>query len=200
MSDISNCGIVCPTDWVPLPIEPSDDVKGWAKATSARLCAQGAEAGYELDKRALRKDLRARADDSRSRAPFYAFALYPDGFDNSLATLEVDLIHPDETVPRITLDWLADAFSADDFGPPKISRTELDIGPAVRIRQNFAAADPPTGGPGILLETVTYGVLPTGTETALMLLVSWTVPGLSEEMEEAAANIVKTLTVDFDAS
>ncbi|MFF4347710.1 hypothetical protein [Streptomyces sp. NPDC001530] len=197
MSDIRTCGIVCPTDWVPIPVEPSDDIKGWAKAMAAQLSERSKAAGYELDKRTLRKDLRARADDSRSREPFYAFALYPDGFDTSLATLEVDLIHPDATVPRITLDWLADTFSAHDFGPPDISHTELPLGPAVRIRQNFAADDARPGGPGILLETLVYGVLPAGAESALVLLVSWTVPGIAEEMEEAAADIVRTLTVEL---
>ncbi len=46
------------------------------------------------------------------------------------------------------------------------------------------------------METLTYGVLSTGTESALMLLMSWTVPDLSEEMEKAADGIAETLTVD----
>jgi hypothetical protein len=165
--------------------------------TGRRRQALGQEHRYELDKSALRRDLLARAKDSRSREPFYAFAFYPDGFDAALAILEVDLIHPDATVPKITLDWLADTFSAHDFGPPQISRTELPIGPAVRIRQNFAADDPPADGAGILLETLTYGTLPTGAETAVMLLMSWTVPGLDAEMEEAADSMAQTLTVGF---
>ncbi|CAL9475819.1 hypothetical protein [Streptomyces sp. Tu 3180] len=197
MSDIRTCGIVVPTDWVPLPLEPSDDVKGWAKGTAAELRDRSKAAGYELDRSTLRRDLRARAEDSRSREPFYAFAFYPDGFDTALATLEVDLIYPDETVPRITLDWLAETFSADDFGTPEITRTELPVGPAVRIRQNFAADHPPSRGPGILMETLTYGVRPTGSEGAVMLLASWTVPGLTQEMEEAADSIAQTLTVEF---
>ncbi|MFF8230504.1 hypothetical protein [Streptomyces caelestis] len=197
MSEISACGIVVPTDWVPLPIEPSDDVKGWAKNTAAELRDRAKAAGHELDKRTLRKELQARADDSRSRDPFYAFAFFPDGFDTALAILEVDLIHPDETVPRITLDWLAQTFSADDFGPPQISRPELPVGPAVRIRQDFAADNPRRGGPGVLMETLTYGILPTGAESAVMLLVSWTVPGITDEMETAADSIAQTVTVDF---
>ncbi|WP_028805082.1 hypothetical protein [Streptomyces sp. 142MFCol3.1] len=197
MSDIRTCGIVCPTDWVPLPVLPSDDVKGWAKATAAQLSERAKAAGYEVDKRAVRKDLRAKAEDSRSREPFYAFALYPDGFDTSLATLEVDLIHPDTTVPQITLEWLADTFSAHDFGPPQITHTELSIGRAVCIRQNFAADGAPAGGSGILLETITYGVVPTGAESALVLLMSWRVPGIADEMEKAADDIVRTLSVEF---
>ncbi|MFF4748334.1 hypothetical protein ACWD5R_00425 [Streptomyces sp. NPDC002514] len=197
MSDIRTCGIECPTEWVPLPLDPTDNVKDWAKSTAVELRERSKAAGYELDKGTLRKDLRSRVEDSRSRDPFYAFAFYPDGFDASIALLEVDLIHPDETVPTITLDWLADTFSADDFGPPQISHTELPIGPAVRLRQNFAADGSPRRGPGLLLGTLTYGILPTGSNIAIMLLVSWTVLGLDEEMEEAADSIVKTVKVGF---
>ncbi|GHF19844.1 hypothetical protein GCM10018789_57330 [Streptomyces werraensis] len=197
MSDIRTCGIVVPTDWVPLPLEPSDDMKGWTKSTAVELCERGRAAGHEPDRRTLRRDLRARAEDSRSRDPFYAFALYPDGFDSALALLEVDLIWPDETVPRLTLDWLAETFSADDFGGPKVTHTELPVGPAVRIRQNLAMSGSSGTAAGVLLETVTYGVLPTGTKAAVMLLASWSVPGLSEEMEEAVDGIAPTLTVGF---
>jgi hypothetical protein len=197
VSDISACGIVVPTDWVPLPVEPSDDVKSWAKSTAAELRERSKAAGYELDKRMLRKELLARADDSRSREPFYAFAFFPDGFDTALAILEVDLIHPDETVPTITLDWLAETFSADDFGPPRISQKDLPVGRAVRIRQDFDAASASTPGPGVLMETLTYGILPTGTNSAVMVLGSWTVPGISEEMEAAVDSIAQTVTVDL---
>lgn len=198
MSELRECGIVCPTDWVELAIEPTDNVKRWARSTAADLRERSRAAGYDIDAQVLEKDLRAQAKDSQQRDPFYAFAFYPDGFDGALATLEIDLIHPDASVPRITLDWLAETFSAHDFGPPLITRTEVPLGPAVRIRQNFAAAAAGSpGGPGILLETLTYGVLPRGAESALVFLMSWTVPGIADEMEEAAAGIVKTLSVAF---
>jgi hypothetical protein len=197
VTDISACGVVLPTDWVSLPVEPSDDVRNWSKATAVELRDRSKAAGYDLDKATLRKDLRSRAEDSRSREPVHAFALYPDGFDFALALLEVSLIYPDDTVPEITLDWLAETFSADDFGPPKISHTDLPIGPAVRIRQNFPSGSRSRRRPGILMETLTYGVLPSGAQSALMLLMSWTLPGLSEEMETAADSIAETLTVDL---
>ncbi|MFF3376098.1 hypothetical protein ACFYXF_24475 [Streptomyces sp. NPDC002680] len=154
MSELRECGIVCPTDWVPLAIEPTDDVRRWAGSTAAEVGERSRAAGYEIDAQALEKDLRRRAEDSRRRDPFYAFAFYPDGFDNALGTLEIDLIHPGASVPRITLDWLAETFSAHDFGPPLITRTELPIGSAVRIRQNFAAAGASPRSPGVLLETL----------------------------------------------
>ncbi|CAL9523706.1 hypothetical protein [Streptomyces sp. enrichment culture] len=189
-------GIAPSPQWVRLPVAGHDDARTWARSTMDELAERSARAGFDIDRRVLRKDLRARLEDSRRRDPVDAFLLYPEGFDTALATLELDLIHPDSMVPVITLDWLAKTFSADDFGPPQISFTDLPIGRAVRIRQNFAAADPPPGGSGILLETLTYGVLPTGTPCALMLLVSWTFPGISAQMEETAHAIAQTLTVE----
>jgi hypothetical protein len=196
VSSILTYGISCPLDWIPLPVEPEDDVLVWATGAAKEIVDRGRAAGYELDQEAVRSDLRARAADSREREPFFAFALYPDGFDAALGILELDLIRTDASAPEITLDWLTETFSVDDFGAPQVLRTELTVGPAVRIRQNFAARGDPAGQPGLLLETVTYGVLPTGTESALVLLVSWAVPGIGDEMEEVADNIVKTLTVE----
>ncbi|WP_033319522.1 hypothetical protein [Streptomyces yerevanensis] len=199
MIPILEYGISCPPDWIYVPVKPDDDVESWVKEVGEGLIERGRAAGYEIDPEPLQADLRARAEDSRRRSPLYAFLLYPDGFDNALSTLEVDLIHPDESVPQITLDWLAETFSVHDFGPPEISRTDLPLGSAVRIRQNFAAdADSPEH-PGILLETLTYGSLPEGTESAVILLMSWTVPGIADAMEEAADSIARTLTVEATA-
>ncbi|MHB9852812.1 hypothetical protein ACSYGO_26735 [Streptomyces krungchingensis] len=189
-------GISCPSDWIPLPVGPGADVDGWCAEAAAEIVERSRAAGYDIDTKTVRADLRARAEDSLGRDPFYAFAFYPDGFDAALGLLEVDLIHPDETVPRITLEWLAEIFSAHDFGPPHVTRTDEPAGPAVRIRQDFAADDAPPGGPGVLLETLTYGLLPTGTESAVVFLMSWTVPGIAEAMEDTADGIVKTLTVE----
>ncbi|MGW1713661.1 hypothetical protein [Streptomyces sp. NPDC002156] len=114
-----------------------------------------------------------------------------------MGTLEIDLIHPDVSVPRNTLDWLTETFGAHDFGPPLITRTELPTGPAVRIRQGFASDGASPCSLGVLLETLTYGVLPTGADSAVVFLMSWTVPGIADDMEEAAAGMVKTLSVAF---
>ncbi|WP_434594684.1 hypothetical protein [Streptomyces sp. A5-4] len=197
MRDILNIGIVCPADWVALPLGSADDVLGWAGTTADELRVRSGEAGYDLDAVAARHDLRERAADSRGRAPLFAGALYPDGFDAALATLEVDSIHPDASVPRISLDWLAATFSAADFGPPHITRVELPMGAAVRIRQNFAAAADAEQNPGILLETLVYGVLPEGTDSAIVMLLSWTVPGMSEVLERMADAVANALTVEI---
>ncbi|MFE0099456.1 hypothetical protein [Streptomyces sp. NPDC059009] len=196
MSQLLSCGLECPLDWVPLPVEPDDDVAGWVKAKAAEIVDRSREAGYHVALKTVRADLKERAQDSRGRDPFYAFALYPDGFDTALATLEVDLIHPDDEVPEITLDWLAEVFSAKDFGPPDIAHVDLPIGRSVKIRQNFAAKSSWWKTPGVLMESVIYGVVPKGTDSAVIALFSWTVPGIAESMEEAAESIVRTLVAE----
>lgn len=200
MSAVESCGIVCPLDWIPLPIEPDGKMSGWAETVAEKLCEQNHSAGYSVSPETIRDDLLKRASDSCGREPFYAFALYPDGFETAVAILEVDLIEPDASVPRISLEWLAETFSTDDFGPPHISRTEIPIGPAVRIRQNFATGSVTAGEPGVLLETVMYGVIPDGSESAVVLLVSWTVPGIAEVLEEVVDGVARTLSVELATS
>lgn len=67
VSDIQECGIVVPNDWVPLPIDPSDDVRSWSKRTAAELRDRSKVAGDDIKQATPRKDLRSRAEDSRSR-------------------------------------------------------------------------------------------------------------------------------------
>ncbi|MFF3765760.1 hypothetical protein ACFYYR_16970 [Streptomyces sp. NPDC001922] len=44
----------------------------------------------------------------------------------------MDFIHPDDTVARTTLDWIAERFSTDDFGAPDITHAHVPLGEAVR--------------------------------------------------------------------
>lgn len=172
-------------DWLPLPLAPDDDVADWSRRQAAALGGGDTFA----------RELRERAADSRSRAPALAFALCREGLDTVLAQLEVDTIHPDESVPDLTLDWIADMFSATDFGEPEVVRAKVPAGPAVRIRQALIGRGPGPHGDRPVLETVAYGVLPPGVGSAVMLLVSWTTPGLTDLMTEAADTIVGALTV-----
>jgi formaldehyde-activating enzyme involved in methanogenesis len=60
----------------------------------------------------------------------------------------------------------------------------------VRIRQDFAAGSALRGVPRVLMEALTYGILPAGAESAVMVLVSWTVPGVTQEMERLSSILV----------
>ncbi|MEU9587290.1 putative T7SS-secreted protein [Streptomyces werraensis] len=138
-------------------------------------------------------------------------AIDHDGLKDGAWDKVKDWVHDNAGWMKTTLDvagWVATVCgtlallvgwvpSADDFGGPKVTHTELPVGKAVRTRQNLAMSGSSGTAAGFLLETVTYGVLPTGAKAAVMLLASWSVPGLSEEMEEAVDGIAPTLTVGF---
>ncbi|QKW09397.1 hypothetical protein HUT18_26415 [Streptomyces sp. NA04227] len=193
MSDLDVLGVSVPEDWVTLPL-PEDSVAAWARETSAELVERSRAAGYALDSRALRSDLKAWAKDSRRRDPFSASLLYPDGFESALALVEVTLLEPGATGPRITLEGLAESFSAQDFGPPEVSYVDLPAGPAVRIRQNFAAeSSAGAEDPKVLQETLTYGLIPHGSVCAVMLFASWTFPGIAPELEETIDEIARRM-------
>jgi hypothetical protein len=193
MADTWNLGIEMPEDWIPLPLEPGVDVTGWAEE-QARELAQGTS----VDAVRLAHHLREWAADSRLRDPVCAFAFLPREIDTVIAILEVDVIHPDDTVPEITLDWIAQTFSSDDFGAPDIVRAKLPAGEAVRIRQNIAGEPAGPSGGRTLIETVTYGIRPPEIESAVVVLASWTAPGIGDKLVEGTDMIVSTLSVETD--
>lgn len=182
-------------EWLPLPLQPGVDLPAWSQDTAAELMRQAGKAGVQMDSALLTQELRERAADSRSRGPIYAFALCLPGIDRVGAMLEIDLIHPDEKVPEVTLDWIVETFSAHDFGPPDTQQAMLPAGPAVRIRQNFAASSDVEGDGQVVLETITYGVRPQETRSAIVMFVSWTVPGVSDLVERMADDVAQTLSV-----
>ncbi|MER5973406.1 hypothetical protein ABT112_27380 [Streptomyces sp. NPDC002055] len=141
MTEFVSCGLRCHEEWVSIPTEPGADITAWVDEQAKELVERSVADGTLLDEDLLRQDLRERAADSRGRKRVHAFALYVNGLEESTALLEVDFIHPDETVARITLDWIAERFSTDDFGAPDITHARVPLGEAVRIRQNFAAGD-----------------------------------------------------------
>lgn len=195
LNPIVDCGLTCHEEWLPLPLEPAADVASWSQETAAELIHQYGRAAATMDPALFTQELRERAADSRGRGPVHAFALCLPGIDRVAAMLEVDFIHPDETVPEITLDWIVETFTAGDFGPPETATAQLPVGPTVRIRQNFAASDESDSGGRVLMETVTYGLRPPDTGSAVMMFVSWTVPGVADLVERMADDIAETLTV-----
>ncbi|HEY5834537.1 hypothetical protein [Streptomyces sp.] len=187
MGDTWNFGIECPEDWIPLPVRGDVNVRRWAKEQAKVLGGS----------RGLMHELREHAEDGRGREPILAFAYCPapPEMDAVMAVLEVQAVRPDGEVPEPTLDWIVGTFSAPDFGEPEVERASLPAGPAVRIRQALADRRTGFGGPSTLVETVTYGVLPTGSEGAFLLLFSWATPGVADFIVPIADEIAHSFTV-----
>ncbi|MFJ6982527.1 MULTISPECIES: hypothetical protein [unclassified Streptomyces] len=201
MADPRGIGISCPRVWVPLPLEGPEPVRRWAKRTAAELLERDRAAGHQLyagqlhaDR--LRRDLRSRCEDSRTREPVHAFALVPEGVGRSVAVLEVRLTAPAETDAHVTVEQLAHHYGADHFGPPHMTRTELPAGPALRIRQNLAMPGG-RGAPGLVVESLIHGILPPGGDFAVMVLATWAVPGIGAEMEETVDEVVRSVVVEW---
>lgn len=191
-----NCGVSCPRDWVPLPLAEDVDPWVWARHEAPAVAALAGHAAPEPEfLRALENDLASRAEDSRSRAPIHAFALYRDALPDALAVLEVTSVEPDDTVPEITLRWLEEAFTAPEFGTAQSLSARLPAGPAVRLRQRVAGAEAYPGGGRPVVETLTYGVLPRGFDLAVLVLVSWTALAAGDALVETADRIAETLRV-----
>ncbi|MFE0514206.1 hypothetical protein [Streptomyces sp. NPDC058964] len=197
--DLSNLGLECSEDWVPFPVTGTDDsdldLDHWAKYQAEELARRYARDGERADVRALTRGLKRAAADSRARAPLAAFGWYVSGHDVVAAVMELDAIHPDDTVPDVSLAWLTQHMTVRDFGEPDVRELRLPLGDAVRIRQNFIGERKRLLGPRPVIRSLFYGVRPEGMETALTLALSWTEPILDEPAEKLGDDIAGTLTV-----
>ncbi|MFJ6563449.1 hypothetical protein ACIQMV_27005 [Streptomyces sp. NPDC091412] len=193
--DLSNLGLECSEDWVPFPVAGSVDLDYWAKSQAEELAVRYAHDGQTGDARRLARDLKRTAADCHTRDPLAAFGWYLSGHETVAAIMELDAIHPDETLPEVTLDLLVEHMSGHDFGEPDVREVRLPLGDAVRIRQNLIGEKKGFFGPRPVIHTVFYGVRPDGMEAALTMLVSWTEPVLDEPAEQMADDIAKTLSL-----
>lgn len=193
--DLGNIGLECSEDWVPLPVAGTIDLDPWAEQQARDLVDRYARDGERGDLRLLARDLRRVAADSRTREPLGAFAWYLSGHRTVAAVLELDAIHPDATVPVISLPWLAERMCASDFGEPDVRDVRLPVGEAVRIRQNVIGERKRLLGPRPVIRTLLHGIRPAGTEAALTMYVSWTEPVLDEPLEQIVDAMARTLSL-----
>lgn len=193
--DLSDLGLECPEDWVPLPVTDTVPLDHWARQQAEELAARYARDGKSGDARLLARSLKRAAADSRTRAPLGAFGLFLSGFDFMAAGLELDAIHPDAEYPELPLSLLAERMTAKDFPDPDIREVRLPLGDAVRIRQNFIAERKRLLGPRPVIRSLFYGIRPDGMRAALTLMLSWTEAVLDEPVEKMGDDIAGTLTV-----
>ncbi|MGW7382512.1 hypothetical protein [Streptomyces sp. NPDC054794] len=209
--DLSNLGLECSEDWVPFPVTGTGtgtgdadptmdpavhlDLDYWAKYQAEELAERYARDGEKADVRALTRDLKRAAADSRTRTPLAAFGWYVSGHNAVAAIMELDAIHPDDTVPDVSLAWLTEHMAVGEFGEPDVRRLRLPLGDAVRIRQNFVGEKKRLLGPRPVIRSLFYGVRPKGMRTAITLTLSWTEPILDEPTERMGDDIAGTLSV-----
>lgn len=191
--DLSNLGLECSEDWVPLPLADTLDLDYWATYQAKDLAERYERDGEKGDARLLARDLKRAAADCRTRDPLAAFGWYVSGHQAVAAILELDAVRPDATHPEVTLALLTESMSARDFGEPDVRETRLPLGDAVRIRQNLVEERRRLLGPRPVIRTLFYGIRPATTEAAVTLLVSWTEPVLDEPLEDIVDGIAQTL-------
>lgn len=199
--DLSNLGLEYSEDWVPFPfadtldLDLDLDLDHWARHQAEELAARYAQDGEKGDARVLARDLKRAVADSRTRDPLGAFGWYVSGHNSVAAILELDAIHPDATVPDVTLSWLTEHMTVRDFGEPDVREVRLPLGDAVRIRQNFIGEKKRLLGARPVIRTLFYGVRPENTEVAITMTMSWTEPILDGPAEQMADNIARTLSL-----
>ncbi|MGW0824253.1 hypothetical protein [Streptomyces sp. NPDC002845] len=193
--DLSNLGLECSEDWVPFPVTDTVDLDYWAKYQAEELVERYARDGRQGDAHRLARSLKRAAADSRTRDPLGAFGWYLSGYYDPAAILELDAIHPDATVPDITLSWLTEHMTVRDFGEPDVRQVRLPLGDAVRIRQNVIGEKKRLFGSRPVIRMLYYGVRPDTTDLAVTMLVSWTEPVLDEPAEQIVDNIARTLSL-----
>ncbi|MEV6792665.1 hypothetical protein AB0M87_11800 [Streptomyces sp. NPDC051320] len=194
--DLTNLGLECSDDWVPLPATDDMDLDYWASHEAQNITERYEREGRPpADTARLARSLRRVAADSRTRTPVCAFGWYLSGQYDVIAILEIDAIYPDDTVPVLTLEWLAENISAGDFGEPDVRYVELPLGDAVRIRENMAGDRKWRFGSRPVIRALTYGVRPRDSDGLLTLRVSWTESVVDEPLEQIVDNIAGTLSL-----
>lgn len=195
VDDLADLGLEFSEDWVPFPAPGTVDLDHWARHQAEELVARYARDGERGDVRLLTRDLKRAAADSYTRDPLGSFGWYVSGHDSVAAVLELDAIHPDHTVPDITLAWLTEHMTIRDLGEPDVGEVRLPLGDAVRIRQNFIGQKKRLFGTRPVIRSLFYGVRPEATRCAITLLMSWTEPILDEPAEQMADAIAHTLSL-----
>ncbi|MEU6070371.1 MULTISPECIES: hypothetical protein [Streptomyces] len=195
--DLSNLGLEFSEDWVPFPAigTANRELDHWCSSQAGELAERYARDGEQADVRALTRDLRRAAADSHARTPLAAFGWYVSGHNTVAAIMDLDAIHPDDTVPDVSLAWLTGHMTVRDLGAPDVREVRLPLGDAVRIRQNFVGEKKRLLGPRPVIRSLFYGVRPDGMDTAITLALSWTEPVLDEPVEQMGDTIAGTLSL-----
>lgn len=179
---------------VSLPRDRSVELGPWAQNEARSRLGAGAT---EEQVATFAEALAGAAADSQTRNPIMAFSFCPDPEFGELARIEVRDLAPDETVPELTIPWLAERLGGrtpESLGPAEITHGDLPIGPAVRVHHQFAIKLNDEGESGAL-QTAAYATIPKGMDHAAILFVSWQALAWSEKLFGLVDQLAETLRV-----
>ncbi|MGW5767503.1 hypothetical protein [Streptomyces tendae] len=194
LDETFECSFEFQPGWIDLTLR--EGTRAEAKALATQVVNRLNPLGIEIEKSAVFDDLVERAVDLNDDVPTLAAAYYSEAGE-ALANLTVDS-YGDEGVPRpgpeevvpLLLRW----GNAQVTGGPRITRLELAAGPAVRI-QAMLKVKRMLGFGRKPAEFIKYAVFPPGTESLVVVTVTWEKVALTEQITELADEAVRTMRV-----
>lgn len=191
-----------PSGGVELPVRGAPDPRPWAEETARERLGPGAPAELIGE---LATALAEATLDTRRRDPMSACFFCPDPAMGELARIEVSSLHPDEKFPELTVrqmaDWLATP-SERSVNPPEVLYGDLPIGPAARVRHQYAEAGADAaetdvsendGGPGTITQTCVYAARPPEIGSVVLLTVSWQALAYSDRLFDLTDQLAEKL-------
>lgn len=190
-----------PPGWVQLPVRENRKtlrhdrkVETWSRERARAMLGASATADH-LTQRAT--ELAKLTYEARARGAMDGLALYPPRIDGLVAILDVKRAVPDRTYPELTFGALREVYakpSADTMGDIEQQQVDLPSGPALRIHRKRAEPADPTGQ-SFVTEGVTYAIRPTGTDDAVVMIMTWGALPLGDRLTAMAAAIAETLKI-----
>jgi hypothetical protein len=181
---------------VPLPLDDTDPGQ-WAPGAADSLIGR-VRAPELVDRDELVTTLKDAVYESRGRAPVLAFAFCPFPAQGELARIELIEVPRVDGRPEPDRDVLEEFFTRgvpEDFDDPEVVRGDLPIGPAVRVRRQYAVERDGFGDAAIV-QTLVYAVRPVkpvAVDSAVALFLSWTNPAYNDRLFDMADRMAPTL-------
>jgi hypothetical protein len=175
-------------------LEHDRELETWAANKAASMLGSDAPAD-RVTQRA--QELTKLTISCRARKDWYGLALYPPELPGLVAGLDVKTYQPDRNYPEITLDLLEEIYakySSDTVGDISASRVKLPAGTAVRVRTK-RIEERDKSSQGTVVEGVTHAILPPGIDSAVVVVMTWTMLQWGETLAKMADMIAETVRV-----